>query len=109
MGWVSRLLVVVGLLQVGGVALAEPAVNSRFVPVATTAGEGAASVVVERGDNLWAISTTRLGEVLGHEPTIAEIDPYWRAVISLNADNLRSGDPDLIYPGEEVTLPATTG
>ncbi len=104
----SRLLVVVGLLQLGGVAVAEPAVNSGFVPVATTAGDGVRSVIVERGDNLWTISQTRLEEALGHHPTIGEVDPYWRAVVSLNESGLHSGDPGLIYPGEEVTLPATT-
>jgi nucleoid-associated protein YgaU len=34
-----------------------------------------------------------------------EISPYWRVVIETNREGLRSGDPDLIYPGETVVLP----
>ncbi len=40
-------------------------------------------------------------------PANSEISPYWRLVIDENLDNLRSGDPDLIYPGEVIELPAT--
>jgi hypothetical protein len=41
------------------------------------------------------------------EPTAAEITPVWVEVIAANRDRLRSGDPDLIFPGEIVVLPAT--
>ena len=62
--------------------------------------------VVEKGDNLWTISATELTEAHnGRKPTNAQIVPYWRDVIDTNEPNLRSGDPDLIYPNETVTLP----
>jgi nucleoid-associated protein YgaU len=36
------------------------------------------------------------------------ISPYWRAVIRANRAALRSGDPDLIFPGEWISLPPTS-
>ncbi len=60
--------------------------------------------VVERGDNLWTLSAARLAET-GTRPGAATIVPYWRRVVALNTPRLRSGDPDLIYPGETVALP----
>ena len=74
------------------------------VTAATSTTE--ATYTVERGDNLWTISASYLRNSINSEPTIAEIDGYWRAVIEANRDTLRSGDPNLIYPGELVTLPA---
>jgi nucleoid-associated protein YgaU len=38
-------------------------------------------------------------------PTNREVAEYWHRVIEANRDRLRSGDPDLIYPGEEIILP----
>jgi hypothetical protein len=62
---------------------------------------------VEPGDHLWKISEEHLAGVLGRAVGDAEIDPYWRSVIDANRSHLRSGDPDLIYPGETVALPPT--
>ncbi len=85
---------------------------SAMVPSASPIGatsvsrisdQGTYTVVV--GDNLWEISATRLETVLGTPPTEAEIRQYWQAVIAANRPTLRSGDPNLIYPGELVTLP----
>jgi hypothetical protein len=40
------------------------------------------------------------------EPTDAEVDPYWRAVIARNRSRLRDpSNPDLIVPGFVVDLP----
>lgn len=60
-------------------------------------------VIVEKGDHLWKISAERLGP----DASNRQIDPYWREVVEVNTPGLRSGDPDLIYPGEVVELPAT--
>jgi hypothetical protein len=35
-----------------------------------------------------------------------EVAPYWVAVCERNRATLTSGDPNLIFPGEVVTLPA---
>jgi nucleoid-associated protein YgaU len=66
---------------------------------ATRTGEGRHVVVA--GDNLWAIAAARLGT-----NRAADVAPYWRRVVAVNRPTLRSGDPNLIYPGELVALPA---
>lgn len=57
---------------------------------------------IRSGDNLWHIAEHRVGEAGG----IDEVTVYWRRLIADNRDTLRSGDPNLIFPGEIVTLPA---
>jgi hypothetical protein len=56
---------------------------------------------VRPGDNLWSISRAALGGTAGD----AEVAPYWHALIAANRSGLRSGDPNLIYPGEVLGLP----
>lgn len=95
----------VGLLMATEVAGAAPAEQVR-IPVSVTSSsetdQGAEpdSVVVAKGDHLWKISARHLGT-----DTDDEIAPYWREVVEVNAPQLRSGDPDLIFPGEVVELP----
>lgn len=103
----GRVLLIVGLValsMVTGVAGAEPTDQLRH-PVTSdheaTPGEAAASAVVVEGDHLWKISARHLGK----EAEIEQIAPYWREVVETNTPHLRSGDPDLIYPGEIVQLP----
>lgn len=60
------------------------------------------------GDNLWKISAEHLADALGLDPphiSNRRIASYWLRVVSVNRASLRSGDPDLIYPGEVVRLP----
>jgi resuscitation-promoting factor RpfA len=52
------------------------------------------------GDNLWSIAAAHFGA-----DSAAEIAPYWRRVVEHNRARLRSGDPNLVYPGEVVDLP----
>jgi len=87
----------------GPMALAQQA-SPRYLPIALETREST-TVVVESGDHLWSISAAHLEDRLAHSPSVAEITPFWRAVIKANRDRLRSGDPDLIYPGETVLLP----
>lgn len=61
-------------------------------------------VTVQPGDNLWTITEDHLADRLGREPTAPETAPHWQQTIDTNLPNLRSGDPDLIYPGEQVTV-----
>ncbi len=61
-------------------------------------------VIVTEGDHLWALAERRVSSVLGRRAADHEIAPYWREVISSNPE-LRSGDPDIIYPGEVIVLP----
>ena len=39
------------------------------------------------------------------EPTNREVARYWIKVVEANKHHLRSGNPDLIYPDEEIILP----
>jgi nucleoid-associated protein YgaU len=67
---------------------------------------------VVRGDNLWTISRAHLAAASGRGPgdlSNREIANYWIRVIEVNRDRLRSGDPDLIYPGEQIELPPIGG
>lgn len=56
--------------------------------------------VVEPGEHLWAIAAA----TVGHTGT-GEIGRYWRSLVAHNRDRLRSGDPDLVFPGEVIELP----
>ena len=93
----------------GDVAWADRGPVPARLPVAIAGGDADHTVIVAKGDHLWKISGHHLHRVLGRQATNLEISPYWRRVIETNRTNLRSGDPDLIYPGEVVTLPAVSG
>ncbi len=72
-------------------------------PVPRPDGDTRAHVVV-RGDNLWTIAAAELARRgLPHDN--ASTAAYWRRVIDLNRHRLRSGNPNLIFPGEVVALP----
>lgn len=105
MGWGRRLGVAAALVLVGSVAAASPTGVDGFVPIAIGDGTQKGTVVVEPGDHLWRISQTHLDRALDRPARPEEVDPYWRAVIDANREQLVSGDPDLIYPGEVVRLP----
>ena len=65
---------------------------------------------VVRGENLWRIACQHLEEVSGRTNLAEhEIAPYWVRVIEANRLTIRSGDPDLIYPGEQIILPPVDG
>jgi hypothetical protein len=58
-----------------------------------------ASYTVAPGDNLWTIAAAQL------DANAAEVASYWNRVVEVNRTTLRSGDPNLIYPGETIELP----
>lgn len=72
----------------------------------TLAEAGPVTVTVAPGDHFWALAERRLAAVWGRCPTDAETAPYWVRVVAENRGRIRSGDPDLIFPGEVVVLPA---
>lgn len=63
--------------------------------------------LVRPGDHLWKIAGEHLSIVLDRPPTRDELARYWVEVIDSARPVIRSGDPDLIYPGEEIPLPPT--
>ncbi len=95
---------VVTLLFAGTARAGETSDHVR-IPLTPYVAPTVTEVVVEPGDHLWKISAGRLQVVLGREASNSEISPYWRTVIEENRAGLRSGDPDLIYPGEVIALP----
>lgn len=99
---IGTIILLVGLFLTAGIAGATPYSQVRTpVALTKTTEKSADQVVVQKGDHLWRISARHLGATASNE----EITPYWREVIDLNLPTLRSGDPDLIYPGEVVDLP----
>lgn len=58
--------------------------------------------LVVPGDSLWTIAEDALA-ASSDERAVRE---YWLRVIDANRSQLRSGDPDLIYPGEVIRRPA---
>ena len=64
---------------------------------------------VKAGANLWTIARSELADATGRNPAelrAGEVAAYWVRIVAANRARLRSGNPDLIYPGEYVRLPA---
>jgi hypothetical protein len=75
-------------------------------PPPTAPVEPAGTHVVVSGDNLWSIAAAHVAGVIGTGlPGDGQVGPYWVRVVESNRPRLRSGDPDLVYPGEVVELP----
>ena len=79
-------------------------VGNAYVPVAE-ATEPSNTWLVGPGDHFWAIARGHLQMVLGGPPRTAQVAQYWQELIEANREVIRSGDPDLIYPGELLGLP----
>ena len=65
---------------------------------------------VRPGDHFWRIAEEVLTTELRRAPTDGETDPYWRRLITANRDRLADREnPDLLFPGQVLLLPASTG
>lgn len=94
------------MFAVMSLAIAESVGEATYPPVVVRSSHDTSqTVTVERGDHLWKISARHLADFYQRPPSNREVSPYWRDTIETNRNRLRSGDPDLIYPGEEVALP----
>lgn len=78
-----------------GYDTAAQAVETAPPPPPTTAAD---RYVVRRGDSFWRIAAARVA------PS-SDVAGYWVRLVNENRGSLRSGNPDLIYPGEAFVLP----
>src|SRR5919106_1382974 len=83
----------------------DPARSPDTVGSGSAPTSAAGGVVVERGDDLWSLAAEQLRAQLGRSTSVEEVADYWRALVAANEGRLASGDPDLIYPGERLTVP----
>ncbi len=60
-------------------------------------------VMVDEGDNLWSLASETLTLNGLAAPTCEQIAAYWRLVVAAN--QVWSGNPDLIVVGETITMP----
>ncbi len=88
--------------------LAPPALGSqvadRYLPVETAASPKQ-TWIVRSGEHFWSIATSHVGHTLGHPPTAPQVVEYWKSLVDANLEVIRSGNPDLIHPGEVLELP----
>lgn len=85
-----------------------PVTRAAPVPTPAPARVEVAEIVVEPGDNLWELAARQVAASTGRgraDVDDAEIAPYWVLVCDTNRARLRSGDPNLVYPGERIALP----
>ena len=87
-----------------------PAATPVPAPLPTTLPSAdATSYTVVEGDSFWAIAARHLAQVTARDRTTLrndEIARYWVKVCDANRSTIRSGDVNLIYPGEVVQLPS---
>lgn len=87
--------------------LVVPVVPAAPAPSAPTPTAGATHAVTG-GEHLWSIAAGHVATMIGKSPADlapTDIAPYWLRVVEINLPRLRSGNPNLVYPGEVVELP----
>ena len=64
--------------------------------------------IARPGDSLWSLSEAALTAAWGRHPSDGELGPYWAALVDANRALLPlPREPDLIFPGMAVVVPAT--
>lgn len=61
--------------------------------------------IVQPGEHLWGIAEVTVRRALGRDASSEAIATYWVELLTENRSMLKSGDPDLIHPGETLLLP----
>ena len=88
----------------GKVGVSTPAMLRAGDEKAANTGEYV-EYVVQPGDSIWSVSSVHVHRSQTGPVPAYEIVRVWLQVVELNRGRLRSGDPDLIYPGEILMLP----
>lgn len=86
---------------------ADPDPRRSVGPTSIPRGEMAAGedYRVAAGDHMWNIARRLLTLSMPAPPATGQIASYWVDLVEANRETIRSGDPDLIYPGETLFLP----
>lgn len=93
--------------QVEGKTETNPVVpsTSTETPAPTEAAPTSSQYTVVSGDNFWDIASKQLSNKLGRAANNQEITNYWMQLVEANKGNIKSGNPNLIFPGEVINLP----
>jgi hypothetical protein len=101
-----------GRLATATTATTAPATTTQLLQAPPAAAPPAEALghthTVVPGDNLWTISEAELSRQTGRTPDhLAEVEVryYWIKVLDANRSRLLSGNPNLIYPGEQILCP----
>ena len=86
---------------------AAPDTADEGAPDEADAGADPGVHVVAPGENLWVIARAHLLADGQLAPRDVEVHAYWTRLIHDNLSTLRSGDANLIHPGERLVLPST--
>ncbi len=74
-----------------------------------SASAAAVSEPLAPGGSFWTVAEDHVTDSLGRAPTDAEIGAYWLDLIDANRSSLPDpGNPDLLYVGTTLVLPAMT-
>ena len=66
---------------------------------------GSLTYTVRAGDDMWSVTVAYLAREGEEAPSPDAVARAWRELVESNRDRIRSGDPDLIFPGEQLFLP----
>lgn len=89
-------------------ALRVPTTIEQADPGPRPPAPSAETVTVAEGDHLWGIAARALAAARGVPADAlapADLARYWAATVAVNRATVRSGDPDLIHPGELIRIP----
>jgi Tfp pilus assembly protein FimV len=87
---------------------AAPAPSTTSPPAPATTPTPGTAYTVAPGDSFWEIAARTVAGSSGRDRSslaAADIHSYWVRLCDANRARVRSGDVDLIYPGEVVDLP----